>query len=94
MAITSDKEGNPIVVTGTTNTDDEVLDRPVFIKFVYWYNPTTAGHLVSLKDGNGKAIVPLYCDTENQSQWVPIFTRFDAIRCDDMDSGAIYIYIA
>jgi len=92
MAITA-VANNPIVVTGTTNTNDLVFANPVFIKFVYWYNPTTEGHLLSLKDENGRVIVPGRCESNNKSQWFPIFTHHTNIYCDDLDSGAVYIYI-
>ncbi len=92
MAITA-VLNNPIVVSGTTSSNDLVLGVPVYIKFVYWYNPTTAGHLLSLKDENGSVIVPGRCEADAKSQWFPIFTRFSAIYCDDMDSGTAYIYI-
>lgn len=88
--------GNPIVVTGTTNTNDKVIDMglggAVFVKFVYWYNPTTIDHLVSLKDKNGRIIVPLKCEVAKESQWAPIWSTFQSIYCDDMDSGTLYIY--
>jgi len=95
MAISA-SEGNPIIVTGTTATNDKVIDKglggAVFVKFVYWLNPTTIGHLISLKDANGRVILPLRCEVANESQWAPIWSSFQNIYCDDMDSGTIYIY--
>jgi len=94
MALTTVENNiNPIKCTGTTATDEEIFGNPVFIKFVYWYNPTTSGHLLSLVDDKGKDIVVARCETANESQWLPIYTKFNAIHCDDMDSGTLYIYI-
>jgi hypothetical protein len=88
--------GNPIIVTGTTNTNDKVINKglggAVFVKFVYWYNPTTINHLISLKDVNGRVILPLKCEVANESQWAPVWSYFNSIYCDDMDSGTLYIY--
>ena len=61
MAIKAVTTGNPYKITGTTNTNDKVTDNPnTYIKFIYWYNPTTVGHLLSVKDQEGNEIVPLY----------------------------------
>ena len=95
MVLTPDiDKGSPIKVTGTTSADEEILDRPVYIKFVYWYNPTTAGDLFVLKDGAGGEIVEGRCETDGESQWLPVFTGYDSIRSDDVDSGTLYIYIS
>jgi len=93
MAISANL-GSPIIVTGTTNTNDLVIDpkSQVFIKFIYWYNPTSIGDLISLKDNNGRVIVPLKCEVANESQWAPVWSYFPNIYCDDMDSGTLYIY--
>ncbi len=94
MALTVDNDGSPIVCTGDTATDQEILDRAAYIKFVYWYKPTTVGHLLSLKNRDGIIIVPAYCDVADRGQWLPVFTQYNSIHCDDMDSGTLYIYIA
>jgi len=90
-------EGNPIIVTGTTAANTKVIDKglagAVFIKFVYWYNPTNINDLVSLKDANGRVILLLRCEVANESQWAPLWSSFQNIYCDDMDSGTLYIYI-
>ena len=95
MAISA-SEGNPIIVTGTTSTSDKVIDKglggAVFIKFIKWHKPTTIGHLVTLKDANGRVIVPFYCEVADESQWAPMWSSFQNIYCDDMDSGILYIY--
>lgn len=86
--------GNPIIVTGTTDTNDVIHARSaaMLIKFVYWYNPTNINDLISLKDDNGRVILSLRCEVAKESQWAPIWSYFDSINCDDMDSGTLYIY--
>jgi len=92
MAITTDATLNRIKVTGTTATSTEVFGDHTFVKHVYWYNPTTVGHLISMKDKNGKEIILLRCETANTSQVWPIISVCDQIHIDDMDSGALFIY--
>lgn len=92
MAITSNTSGSIFKITGTTATSTSVTDNQIFIKHIYWYNPTTAGHLLSLTDRNGRDIIDCYCDTANVSQIHPIITITDGIYVDDMDSGALFIY--
>lgn len=93
MATTSDITGNPIVVTGTTGTSEKITDSMnIYVKMVYWYNPTGAGDLLSLTDKNGNALVPARCEVANESQWLPVFSSFSGIYVDDMDSGTLYIY--
>lgn len=94
MPLTVDAEHNPIKVTGDTATDTKILDDIVFIKFVYWYGPTTIDHLLALKDKNGVDIIPMKCEVAKESQMWPIWSTFHGIRCDDMDSGTLYIYRA
>lgn len=93
MALTIVRVGTPIKVTGTTAADQEILNRPAYIKFVYWYNPTTAGDLFVLKNQDGQEILAGRCETDGESQWLPVYTRFNGIRSDDVDSGTLYIYI-
>ena len=94
MALTVDATRNPIKVTGTTAVDEEIFSNIVFIKFVYWYNPTNVNHLLVLKDKEGADIIPMKCEVANESQMWPLWTTWHGIRCDDMDSGTLYIYIA
>ncbi len=84
---------NPIKCTGTNDTDQEIYSDPVFVRYVYWYNPTTAGQLLSLVDENGNDIIIARCEADGESQWLPVYTKFNAIHCNDMDSGTLYIYI-
>ena len=94
MALTT-VEGsiNPLKCTGTSSASEVVYANPVFIRFIYWYNPATEGHLLSLIDSGGNDIVVARCEKDGESQWLPVYTRFDSIYCDDMDSGTLYIYI-
>ncbi|MCK5612137.1 hypothetical protein KAR91_60255 [Candidatus Pacearchaeota archaeon] len=94
MALTPDIESSPIVVTGTTDVDQKILGRAAHIKFVHWYKPTTIGHLLSLKNKDGRVILAAYCDIADRSQWLPVFTQYNSIHCADMDSGKLYIYIS
>ena len=95
MAITAVNTTNPIKVTGTTSTTDEVWAKgpPVFVKHIYWYNPSTAGHLLSLTDSNGNVIIKCIAEAANDSQQWAIYGSYNGIICNDMDSGELYIYI-
>lgn len=92
MALTVDATLNRIKVTGTTETSQEVFGNQIFVKHVYWYNPTTEGHLISIKDKDGKVIISLRCESANQSQVWPVISVCDQIHIDDMDSGTLLIY--
>ena len=94
MALTVVDTGTPIKVTGTTAADQVILDALAYIKFVYWYNPTTAGDLFILKDNSGQEILVGQCETDGESQWMPVYTMYNGIRSDDVDSGTLYIYIS
>ena len=93
MTLSIRKDNTPLKVTGTTSVKQAVIERPVFIKFVYWYKPTTAAHLFVLKDSKGFEITKGYCETGNWSQYHPIYGRYDGIYCDDLDSGELLIYL-
>jgi len=93
MALTIDK-ANPIRVTGTTAASQAIIapSQGIYISRLYWFNPTTAGHLCTLKTSNGKFIAELRAEANNGSQELEINSYFDDIYCDDMDSGTLYIY--
>lgn len=95
MAVTVDSGGTPIIISGTTTSDDEVMagNIIVFIKFIRWYNPSTTGHLCTLTDGNGRDIITMRADKANHTQVWPIYTQFHGIRCTDLDSGSVQIFI-
>lgn len=80
-------------MTGTTSSDEEIYAGQVDLKSVYWFKPTSAGHLCTLKDKNGVEIIPMNALVANDSQMWPIYKRVESIHCDDMDSGTLYIYL-
>ena len=85
----------PIKITGTTATDQEIINPSggiIRIKFVYWYNITTAGDLCLLTDKYGNEIIPMRCEVDGESQMWPIYTAYSSIHCNDLDSGTLYIY--
>ena len=85
---------NPLSYTGgTISSATKITDRLVYIKFIYWHNPTTVGHLAKLTDREGNTILPMNCDAANQSQMWPIWTAFKGVYCDDLDSGELFIFI-
>jgi len=87
--------GNPIVVSNTTTTNDVVLaaTNGVFVKFVKWHVPSTTGHLAALKTSDGRLICKFRCENATESRWAPVWTSFENIYCDDLDSGELHIYI-
>lgn len=96
MALTvANEETGRIKVTGTTAADQELVagGEVVGLKFVYWYNPTSAGHLCNLVDSNGVEIIPMRANSANDTQMWPIFRYVDGIHCDNMDSGTLYLYL-
>ena len=97
MALTIDSSGSPIKVTGTTAADAEIVAKTetskFFIRFVYWYNATTAGDLLVLTDATGRDIIRMRAFSDNESQMWPIMNQYSGIRASDMDSGTLYIYI-
>ena len=94
MALTVDNNGTPIVVTGTTDVSQEVVpaNQSIYVKFIYWYNITTSGHLLSIKDGNGRIITTAKCQKDGDYELLPIMLSLRGIFIDDMDSGTLYIY--
>ena len=95
MAISSDITHNPWVITGDTNTSVKISDEQVKVKWVYWFNPTTSGHLLSLTDKNGDQIIEAICEGANESvPPLPIFQTYTGVYCNDMDSGTLYIFVS
>ena len=86
--------GNPIVVTEAIAASTPIATggSGIWINFIKWHKPTTIGHLLSLLDSKGKVIAVAECEVANKSQYLPIFAHYPDIYCDDMDSGALYIY--
>ena len=95
---TSTTPGSPTKVTGTTNTREKVLDNEqhggvVTVKFIHWFNPSTVGHLAKLVDRDDNLIWTEICDTANTSLWGVIWTQYNSIYVEDLDSGELHIYI-
>ena len=59
-AITVDLSSNPIKVTGTASTSETVATGQVGITKIYWAQPTTQGHLLSITNSFGKQIIVVY----------------------------------
>ena len=95
MALTVVNTKEPIKVTGTTAADTEILPTTlfVFVRFIRWYKPTTLNHLCHITDGDGTTIIKMNATAANDTQMWPIFKAYHGIRCDDMDSGELYIHI-
>ena len=92
LTVTNEETGR-LKVTGTTDTCQAIYSDYVGLKFVYWYNPTTAGDVCNLVDRNGKEIIPIRAAIAGDSQQLAIFKFVDGIYCDDMDSGTLYLYL-
>ena len=99
MALTIEKLGFPIKVTGTTAADETVINNTDFmaacrnyISHIYWYKPTTTGHLLSMTTSTGKEICKAVCESANQSVVIPILYTFYDIVIDDLDSGEVQIF--
>jgi hypothetical protein len=85
MSLTVTAETNPIVVTGTATTSEEIKNDLSRIRVVYWYKPTTAGHLLNLTDKDGNVILPLECESNGVSLWRALYDLpVDGIFCDDL----------
>jgi hypothetical protein len=96
VALTVNASVNPIKITGTTATDQEILssDKGItHVKFIRWYNPSSAGHFCHVTDGSGNTIVKMNAEAANDTQMWPIYSSYFGIRCDDLDSGELYIHI-
>ena len=95
MAITA-TGSNPIVVTGTCNSSDDITDDNITIIGLYWLQPTTQGHKLALQDKNGVEKFEFYCDDANSPQWAPLpegGLYSQGLYSDDMDSGVLYVFV-
>ena len=93
MALTITASTNPIKVTGTTNTSTKILDGPVFLKSIYWEQPTTTGHKMALQDKAGGDVIEMYCLTQNKDMEKDLDIHVHGLYCDDLDSGTLFIYL-
>jgi len=99
MALTVDKLGWPVKVTGTTalaetvfSSQDTLFGNPL-ISHVEWHKPTTIGHrLVIKEEGTGRELLVFTCEKADESQIKPLLKSVKGIVIDDMDSGEVYIY--
>ena len=95
MSLTVSTNKKIIRVTGTTDANQEILKpelADIYINAIYWFKPTTAGHLLTLKTSDGDHIIEAACETDNISRWFKMEIYVKDIYCDDMDSGTLYIY--
>jgi len=86
-----ESSGGAIKVTGTTATSQKITNALIYIPHVYWYAPTTAGHLCNLVGKNGEPIITMKCESDGISQQWMIDMAIEGIYCDDMDSGTLFI---
>ena len=86
-----ENSGGAIKVTGTTTSKVKITDTLIDIFSVYWYNPTTAGHLCNLIGKNDEPIITMRCEADNISQQWRIDMPISGVYCDDMDSGTLFI---
>jgi len=92
MAIVVDESASPIIITGTTGASEVITLRARFVQSVYWYKPTTLGHLLSVTDGNGRTVTRACVAVADEGIIIPVNAVYDSLYCDDMDSGILYIY--
>ncbi|NIP53941.1 MAG: hypothetical protein GWN00_12525 [Aliifodinibius sp.] len=94
MALTVAKTANPYKVTGTTATDTEITANPVWVQGFTWADVTTAGDKLSLTDKAGNTV---YLNTAsgagNEEKEYPFGLPCAGLRCDDMDSGTLLVYL-
>jgi len=94
MALSIKKKGNRIIVTGTTSTAVTITDKNTTIDGILWVDPSTAAHLVTLKDLDGDLLSQFYCvNAHVQQQICDVNMNTNGIVIDDMDSGTILIVL-
>jgi len=93
MAVQTTDHDGVITVTGTTATAQSIFTDRKKIQCIYWYRPTTAGHMLHLITNSDKDFVRFYCDNADCSQNL-ILNGFDVqgLKVDDMDSGTLKIF--
>jgi len=94
LAITVAQKGNPIRVTGTTDTSTVIHDgrESIYIGRIVWVAPATAADKLDLKTSHGNFIAEFVCGADGITEEREINGYFDDIYCTDMDSGTLYIY--
>ena len=95
MAITATSTPRGFLVTGTTDTADDITDSRVKLNSLTWERPTTQGHLLTVTDKNGTEIHTFYCDNDNESLSEEFYGKwYDGLYVSDMDSGTLHVDIA
>lgn len=93
MALTFDGNTNPVKITGDTAASVTIFDEKVFVRHLYWYDPSTANDKIVLTDLNGNEIFDFRAEVDDQSQFYTLDMYFDGLAVTDMDSGTLFIYI-
>ena len=93
----NDFESRPIKIdtqmSNFASTDDSTRPLPYHIKRVYWYNPTTAGHLLEILAASGDHHLIARCEVDGQSQWFDLDGEvWKDFKVSNLDSGTVYIY--
>ena len=92
MAITKNDHDGLITINGTTSTAQSVFTDRRDIRWIYWYRPTTVGHMAHFLTGTDKDFVRFYCDNADCSQNLPCGGHpVQGLKIDDLDSGTIKI---
>lgn len=69
-----------------------ISTNKIYVEALYWFNPTTAGHLFSITDRNSKVIFEGRCEVNAQSQYFRVENWFDGMTIGTLSSGTLYIY--
>ncbi len=90
----NDLSARPLKID-TAMASGAALGRPLRVIKVYWFNPTTAGHLLSIiEPASGKKLLDFRAEAANQSQVIDFSTPqiWRDFRVDVLDSGTVLIY--
>ena len=64
-----------------------------YVEYVYWYNPTSIGHVAVVQDENDRDIARFRCEVANQSQILHVGRDVGEINVPTLGSGTLYIYL-
>jgi hypothetical protein len=93
MALALNDHDGVLRVTGTTSTPSSLFTDRRKINHIYWYRPTTAGHILSFLTNSDKDFLQFYAHSANYSQQIPLYGHdVTGLKIDDMDSGTVYIF--
>ena len=93
MALTFDGNTNPVKITGTTAAAVTIFDEKVYVKHLYWFDPSTANDLLTVTDLNSVPVLEFRAEVDDQSQFYTLDMYLDGLVVSDMDSGTLFIYI-